>query len=348
MAAKRIAWLDFAKGVTIFLVVIVHVVEGVYKTGQFPAQQNISTNIMGVLFTVVMPVFFALSGYVYTPPQNGRQYIIGIGKKLVNLGVPYVIFSVLYVCLQHGSQAVHHLNSWQDLAHIYALPIGYLWYLYVLFFVYGVVGLLTLLRLSRLIQGIIYSLFLWLAVTHTTALPYALTGVLMWTSSFYIGYVFKQRPTWLTHWLTVSLSGLLFVGGLAWQMHQGHDWFTTDMMTTTDVWAKLASVPLFLFLYQKNRGGLVSRYFTTYGRYSLIIYLVHAPMASIGRVLLLKLGINHYALLLVLLVAFAWGTSLMVIYGTRKWPLLNAVFNPVAYIRQIASPKQGLDEQLKF
>lgn len=57
MAAKRIAWLDFAKGVTIFLVVIVHVVEGVYKTGQFPAQQNISTNIMGVLFTVVMPVF---------------------------------------------------------------------------------------------------------------------------------------------------------------------------------------------------------------------------------------------------------------------------------------------------
>lgn len=348
MTLKRIAWVDLAKGVTIFGVVIVHVVEGLYKTGQFSAQQNFATGSMGILFTVVMPVFFALSGYVYRPPRDSRAYLISIGKKLVNLGVPYVIFSIIYVCLQHGTSAVHHLNSWQDLAHIYAQPIGYLWYLYVLFFVYVLVGFLSLLRMTMLLQSVIYCLFLWLAVTYTAAFPDALAGVFMWTSSFYIGYIFKQRPTWLTHWAIVSLSGIVFLGGLIWQMHQGQDWFATDMMTTTDVWSKLASIPLVFYWCQKFNGGPLANYFTAYGQYSLIIYLVHAPMASIGRVILLKVGLHQYVLLVVLLIGFAWGTSLIVIDMTKKWPLLRALFQPVTYLSQNWPHKLGLDEQPKF
>ncbi|GMA67576.1 hypothetical protein GCM10025884_12030 [Leuconostoc gelidum subsp. gelidum] len=75
MAKKRIMWLDFAKGITVFLVVIVHVVEGIYKTEMYHQYDTFSEITMGLLFTIVMPIFFALSGYVYNPVQNGQEFL---------------------------------------------------------------------------------------------------------------------------------------------------------------------------------------------------------------------------------------------------------------------------------
>lgn len=342
MKSQRIQWLDLAKGVTIFLVVVVHVIEGLYKTGQFPQQQIISTSIMGILFTIVMPIFFALSGFVYTPSKNARQYVVSLGKKLVNLGIPYVIFSIIYVALQHASTAVHHLNSWQDLAKIYAVPIGYLWYLYVLFFVYVLVGLLSLLRVPMFIQLVIYGTFLLISVCHLTQMPYILDSLMMWTSSFYLGYIFRQRPSLFDNQVTFGLSEILFIVGLLWQVHQGGQWFATDMMTATDVWAKIASIPVFLFLFQKNSGGKAADYLTRCGQYSLIIYLVHAPMASIVRVLLIRMGVKQYFVLVLMILIFAWGASLMVVYFTTKWRWLAIVFNPMTFVNQLRSGKRDL------
>ena len=330
---QRIAWLDFAKGVTIFLVVFVHVIEGLYKTGQFPAYQVFSEMTMGLLFTVVMPVFFALSGFVYSPPKNVKHYFASLLKKLVSLGVPYVVFSIIYVAMQHVAADVHHLNSWQDLAHIYAMPIGYLWYLYVLFFVFAFVGMLSLLRLSMFSQMCIYLAGLVLVISQTIVLPYVISSLLMWTSSFYLGYIFKQHPHWLNHRVVYYVSGLVFVASLIWQMQQGGQWFETDMMNITDVFSKFASIPVFLYLYQKTPQGKLTNNLTTCGRYSLIIYLVHAPMASIGRVLLLKVGLHQYIALVILILIFAWATSLLVVYMTKKIPMLSLIFNPLGYAR---------------
>ncbi|MFR8086404.1 MAG: acyltransferase family protein, partial [Leuconostoc gelidum] len=129
MAKKRIMWLDFAKGITVFLVVIVHVVEGIYKTEMYHQYDTFSEITMGLLFTIVMPIFFALSGYVYKPVQNGQEFFKKTRNKLFRLGMPYIIFSIIYVVLQHISPGVHSLNSWHDLLQIYVMPVGYLWYL---------------------------------------------------------------------------------------------------------------------------------------------------------------------------------------------------------------------------
>jgi len=97
---KRIMWLDFAKGITVFLVVIVHVVEGIYKTGMYHQVDIFSEITMGLLFTIVMPIFFALSGYVYKPIQSGQQFFEKTKNKFWGLGIPYIVFSIIYVMLQ--------------------------------------------------------------------------------------------------------------------------------------------------------------------------------------------------------------------------------------------------------
>ncbi|MBC6498245.1 hypothetical protein H7R52_02055 [Weissella confusa] len=63
-------------------VVLVHTIGSLYKTGQFPAAAMELEMSQRVLFMFVMPVFFAISGYLFKPSTDWRQYITGLGKKL--------------------------------------------------------------------------------------------------------------------------------------------------------------------------------------------------------------------------------------------------------------------------
>lgn len=335
MVKKRILWLDLAKGLTIFLVVFVHVVEGIYKTNQFPQYHWFSEIALGLLFTIVMPVFFALSGYVYKPMSTRKLLIKSLAKKFVNLGVPYVIFSVIYVGLQHVGSEVHQLSTWQDLLRIYSVPIGYLWYLYVLFFIYILVGIMYLLKVPVLLQIVIYAILLLLNLEQVITMPYVLDSLCMWTISFYIGYILKENSHMLNSTWLFIFSLVVFSLGILWQVHYGNPWYDTNMMSQTDFIAKLASIPLFLYLFSHIKLGVVGQYFIKYGQYSLIIYLIHAPVASIGRVLLLKLGIQNYFVLIILTLIFSWSISLFTVFIARQVKLVDIIFNPYQYLEKI-------------
>ncbi|CAM3153363.1 acyltransferase family protein [Leuconostoc rapi] len=335
MIKKRILWLDLAKGLTIFLVVLVHVVEGIYKTNQFQQYNWFSEMILGLLFTIVMPVFFALSGYVYKPVSTSTLLIKNLVQKFVNLGIPYVIFSVIYVSLQHVGSEVHQLSTWQDLGRIYVVPIGYLWYLYVLFFIYVLVGIMYLLKVPTILQIGIYSILLLLNLGHVIIMPYVFDSLCMWTIIFYLGYLFKEKPAVLNRKSLFIFNLVAFSVGMIWQVHTGKPWYDTNMMTQTDFMAKLASVPLFLYLFSHIKIGRVGHYFIKYGRHSLVIYLIHAPVASIVRVLLLRLGVQNYFLLIVLTLIFAWTISLCTVCIAHKVKWVDMIFNPYQYLEKI-------------
>lgn len=136
---KRLWWVDLAKGWTILLVVVAHSIQGIDKTGEYANFSSISRFVMFLAFTVVMPVFFALSGFVYRTINSKTDIIYSIRTKFLNLGVPYVVFSIIYVVLQHFSTKVNTLYTGKDLLFIFANPIGYLWFLYALFLIFLVV-----------------------------------------------------------------------------------------------------------------------------------------------------------------------------------------------------------------
>lgn len=69
-------------------------------------------------------------------------------KRIVTLIVPYIIFSIAFVILQHLSGKVNSLYSYSSLLLIWKEPISYLWYIYALALVYFFCGILDLLNMS--------------------------------------------------------------------------------------------------------------------------------------------------------------------------------------------------------
>lgn len=79
---QRIEWVDIAKGIGILLVILGHSVQ-------------FGGTFHNLIFSFHMPLFFLLSGIVYTYRENKRF----IRKKAKSLFVPYVIFSIIGVVI---------------------------------------------------------------------------------------------------------------------------------------------------------------------------------------------------------------------------------------------------------
>lgn len=80
---KRIFWIDFGKGFGIFLVVLAHVLANI--ANNVVLKNDVSTEIihfiMYVLFLIIMPIFFAMSGYLFKIPLTYKKYALMLRKK---------------------------------------------------------------------------------------------------------------------------------------------------------------------------------------------------------------------------------------------------------------------------
>lgn len=328
---KRIEWLDFGKGITIFFVLLAHVFSGVYATGNYANYNLVTEWSIAVIYTFIMPVFFALSGYLYKPSNNFSLFFRNMKKKAVSLFIPYIIFSIVYVVLQHLSNEVHTLNDWTSLVTIYAKPIGYLWFLYTLFFIFVLVDILSLLKINQLIQLTIYiCLFV---LSQFLILPYFLKSTFTWVICFYIGVLLKLCLNKL-HCLEFLIFILLIVVSLVYQSSLGGNWFETNMLTITNLVSKLLSIPVFFYMFSTIKHGKVFNYFRKYGKYSIIIYLVHAPAASVFRALLLRFNIFDYFALLISCTLLTWFFCIFICYLSKKNSLIEMIFYPFKYIKR--------------
>ena len=74
-------------------------------------------------------------------------------------------------------------------------------------------------------------------------------------------------------------------------------------------------------------------YFTKYGKDSLGIYILHAPICSMIRILMLKVGVNSVFLHVVVGIVLGWYLSILATYILKKIPFLNIVLLPQKYIK---------------
>lgn len=91
---KRINWIDMAKGIGMLLVIIGHVGAGHYERW---------------IYSFHLPLFFFLSGYVFSVKSSFKEFII---KKIKGILVPYFCLGALLIVYQ----AIHEeLESIRDL-----------------------------------------------------------------------------------------------------------------------------------------------------------------------------------------------------------------------------------------
>lgn len=328
---KRISWIDFGKGITIFFVLLVHVVEGLYKTQLYPEYGQVLEVVLGIVFTFIMPVFFALSGYLYKPTHDWKKIRTNILKKFVSLSVPYFIFSAIYVFLQHfSSGSVHNLYSWKSALMSWWQPIGYLWFLFALFFIFVLVSILDGIRLPFVWQLCVYMVLFFVA--QYLSLPYIFSGTFTWCLTFYLGFMYRQYRIMSSSWI-VYISLVLFVLSLIVQSLTVSRWFETDNLTLTTFISKISSIFIFFALFKLLQDKPVGKYFTKYGPISIIIYLVHAPLASILRILLLRIGMSNLLLQLLVGVIASWYICIGVGYLVNRFKPLDFIFYSNRYFK---------------
>ena len=184
MGKMRIEWLDGARGIAIFLVVLGHVLRGLpenaVSSGQWAAFLD------SWIYSFHMPVFFFISGLFI---ESSAQRPLGrfLVSKLKTIAYPYIVWSIL----QESLRAVSGTATLAGLWKIIYLPVMQYWFLYVL-----------------LLLGLLY------ALTRKVGLP-------IWGSAFglLILYALPRFGFNLGSWGIVymtALNGIYFAGG-AWE-----------------------------------------------------------------------------------------------------------------------------------
>lgn len=327
---KRIGWLDFAKGLSIFIVVVGHALRGIYTHKLYMYSDKYLIIIADILFLGAMPVFFALSGYLFKKIDSWKEYAKFIKKKAINLLIPYVIFSIIYVVFQHIGEA-RDLQTWDKLLNIWYQPISYLWFLYALFLIFAVVGIFSVWHVSVKMQAIIYLVFC--IITQLVKIPGWLNFPLTWMFFFYIGVLCKNyklsiiRKKIAIASLLLSIVILLldfrFIGINA-DYNFPHLWnFIPKVLITFLAVMFYANFP---------NNSTFFRYFEKYGKNSLIIYLVHVPVISAVRTVILHIYLPNIFLMIIVLVATGWYISIFVVFLNKKVKIINMIFSPYTYI----------------
>lgn len=138
--SKRIAWVDCAKGITILLVIMGHVI-GWNWWGAV---------LRGVIFSFHMPLFFVLSSYTFRSSTDEGDFLRRSRKSAVHLLRPVLIVTALIALI--NLRVEHDLlinpHFWRDTLYQLVIAgatgvkfgslripaIGSLWFFYVLFF----------------------------------------------------------------------------------------------------------------------------------------------------------------------------------------------------------------------
>ncbi len=129
---ERVRWIDISRGIAIVLVVMAHVISSYQETGMYKDSVAFAF-IHQFIYSFVMPVFMIVSGYLVARGKRrgtkGQQVL----QKLINYGIPYVIFSVVWVLMKTLMSGVTNSKiSFTDLLWIPVFPISFMWFLYAL------------------------------------------------------------------------------------------------------------------------------------------------------------------------------------------------------------------------
>ena len=285
-ASARVDWVDYAKGICIIMVVMMHSVLGVELASG-------KTGFMHLLVAFAkpfrMPDFFLISG-LFLPLVIGRDWRLYLDRKVVH----FAYFYVLWVSIQFVFKAPAFAaeTSWAHAGYLYLEsfiePFGTLWFIYLLpiFFV--------VIKLTRNAPP----LLIWsvAALLETARVATGWTVIDEFCARFvyiYSGYLFADYVFALSDRARRTPAGALAALAI---------WALIEASFVALGWSELRGVSLLLGLAGAcaviatgtllARGGWLD-FVRFCGEHSIVIYLAFfLPMAA-TRTVLLKSGLIH-------------------------------------------------------
>lgn len=279
MKKSRIEWIDIAKGFGILLVVAGHTMSPV-MTG-YPVMEKICQAI----YMFHMPLFFLLAGLVCGKLLKAgrgerKSLLIGRAKRLL---VPYATWAVIYIpikLLMEDQVRFEQAPIWTVL--LGNNPAGQLWFLYVLFLL-SVITLFFVYRRSLPVWCVIGGIASILAPAIPVELGFP--GIGLSFSTYQVGFFFmgllltEVRETCFRDGLLAVLFGIVWAScTLAVVLDLGM-WYLEAI-------GAAGACYVICFCAGRLKTGKLTRFFGGLGRRSMEIYILHAPILVVCRILL--------------------------------------------------------------
>jgi uncharacterized membrane protein YcfT len=283
-ANDRVDWVDYAKGICIVMVVMMHSVLGVEAAA---GQTGFMHAVVAFAKPFRMPDFFLISG-LFLPVVIDRDWRIYLDRKVVH----FVYFYVLWVTIQFGFKAPMFAaeTGWPHAGYLYLEsfiePFGTLWFIYLLPIFFVVIkltrnvspillwGLAAGLEAAHIVTG-------WTVIDEFCArLVYIYSGYLFARSVFALSDQARGRPmlaiAGLIAWAVVN-AGLVSLGVSEWPV----------VSLALGLAGACAIMTMGMLLARAHLFNALR----FCGAHSIVIYLAFFLPMALTRTLLLKTGL---------------------------------------------------------
>lgn len=217
--AKRVQWIDYAKGIAILATILGHTVEfGVN-----------GSHVRGLIFSFHMPLFFILSMVTYRCSESMEEFKAKTKKAFRHLMVPAIVVFVILVILEcvRNPQVITSLGYWREKLYTFVYAsgvqtgysgvnvnaIGMIWFFFALFVgrtIFDYLHLkiqndshLFILSCICCMLGIIIGQIQWL--------PFSMDIALAIMPFFFWGYHMKKMDMTEKPWKKLLVWGIIWI-----------------------------------------------------------------------------------------------------------------------------------------
>ncbi|MDR0756609.1 MAG: acyltransferase family protein [Tannerella sp.] len=328
MEKKRSEWVDFTRGIAIFLVVFGHVNLGCFFCPAFESAHDFLYTQHLILYSFHMPLFFMISGFIYGYKKtnyNLCELKKALTGKLIALGIPYFIFSITLYLFKYLIGGDDYLLSWQDL-FFQIKPVEYYWFLYILFLIFCIVEVLDYVFKND------FTVFVILLVITVSGWNFT-TGVFLFDEVsnriifFYLAKLLARRPELLRNNILIISCIIAFLV----LCHTGA--YNETSASLNFIMAISISFPIMAVCSRIKTGSRFFQYFSTAGKRTMPIYLLHGPIATIVRMSLLHIGIDSLPVHFITGMAVAWFLPVYTWKLASRWKYSDFLFYPLKYLK---------------
>lgn len=352
--ASRLDWVDMAKGLSIFLVVMMYCAASI---GEDTGQTGLLHWAIAFATPFRMPEFFLLSG-LFLSAVITRPWKAFADRRIVHYLYFYALWAIIHIVFKVGLVGMNPLGALGDMVLAIVQPYGVLWFIYML----AVLGCATkLLHDWRVPHWAVLAVAAILQMAPITTGSYAVDQFAEYYFYFYAGYAFAPQLFRLAQWTNHNTAAAL-VAVLAWALANAalvfNGGFIMDPVHPIPGFASLPGLHLALALIGSIALCLIAALLTRLpwmtwlqwmGGKSLIVYVAFVLPMGIARIILLRLGLTDPNLLSLVVLATAiasplilWWIVQRIGFGTflferPAWAHLPGTYRPVVSTK-IAAP----------
>lgn len=297
----RLVYIDVLKSIACLCVMVGHVINGLIRDGL--AVSDLLRMINSYVYLFHVPCFFFASGYLYANKrlETRDDYFHFIFKKLVVLGLPYVVCSIAYILFSSVLSAdMHTAYSFQAILSLGVSPVAQYWYLYALFEMFLIVPVVEFL-LRRVDQRWIllgFILCAFIPQADIACIKYATA----YTCFFYMGACFNYKGVAQKACILQRSAGSLFLLSFSASLGVYFVYYFVDGadLPVSEINYVIKGIVKLLLVISMvgisfaiaEMEGVVRKFLLWLSQYSLYIFLFHTWFTGTLRVVLRRMGIT--------------------------------------------------------